>query len=152
MSPVLRAQHVAWFRQNIPGFKQAMDRASPNVRAGLAGLSIVGPSDDSSATPSTAVATTNDFDWGGLVKDLGTAASQYMMTSAQIKANQQITNLQLQRAAQNLPPLSLSTLQQQYGIATTPTANVGIAPDTKNFLIYGAIGLGLLWLFTSKRR
>ena len=153
MSPVIRAQHVQWFRTNVPGFKQVMDRASPPVRAGLAGLAILGPDDGTTASASTAVATTDssDFDWGNLIKSLGTAASQYMMTDAQIKANQQITNIQVQRAQQGLPPLALSTLQQQYGISTTPSANVGLTPDTKTFLMYAGIGLGLLWVFTSMK-
>lgn len=152
MSPVLRAQYVQWFRSNVPGFKQVMDTAPSPVRAGLAGLAIVGP-DDGSSTTSTAVATSDDsFDWGNLIKSLGTAASQYMMTDAQIKANQQITTIQLQRAQQGLPPLPISQLQSQYGITTTPTANVGIAPDTQKLLMYGGIAFLFVWALTSRGR
>jgi hypothetical protein len=150
MSPVLRAQHVQWFRTYMPGFRQVMDRASPNVRAGLAGIfdPVFGTDDTSTAVTTTT--TDSSTNWADLVKNLGTAASQYMLTSAQIKANQQITNLQLQRAQQGLPPLSMTALQQQYGISTTPSANVGITPDTKNFLMIAGIGLGVLWLLTRR--
>jgi hypothetical protein len=156
MTPVLRAQYVQWFRSNLPGFRQAMDKAPSNVRAGLAGFGLADDSPDTifgttSTTPATS-SSSDSFNWGSLVQSLGTAASQYLMTDAQIKTNQQITNLQLQRAAQGLMPLSIAQLQSQYGIATTPTANVGLSPDTKTFLMYTGIGLGLIYLFSSRRR
>jgi hypothetical protein len=56
---------------------------------------------------------------------------------------QQLINVNIQRAAKGLPPISGASIAPQY--------NVGVAPETMNtLLMVGAVGLGVY--FISKRR
>jgi len=53
----------------------------------------------------------------------------------------QILDVQVERAKQGLPPLNAT--QFSAGV------NVGIAPETQKMLMYGAIGLGAIFLLTA---
>lgn len=161
MSPTIRAAYVTWFRRNLPGFAQAYDRQPPKTRASLSGVGYVDPmtgmdmpdsptfAPTSSAPALTDNASTN---WASVISSIGQAASQYALTKNQIDTSKQITQIQLQRASMGLPPLAMSELQTQYGVSTTPGVNVGVAPDTQKFLMWGAIGLAAVYLFTRGRR
>lgn len=74
------------------------------------------------------------------IKELAQVAGQVYLTREQMQAQQQILNVQLQRAQQGLPPLAIDPTQ--YGI---PQPSVGISLDdgTKKMLLYGGIGLAV---------
>lgn len=55
----------------------------------------------------------------------------------------QILEIQMERARQGLPPLDPS----QYGVGVS----VGLSPDVKRWITYGAIGLGALLMMTRGR-
>lgn len=74
-----------------------------------------------------------------LVKGIGGA----VMTYEQAKAIQEIN---LQRAKSNQPlltPYQMQQLQPQVGV------NVGLSAQTKQYLLYGALGLGAVFLLTN---
>lgn len=56
-------------------------------------------------------------------------------------AQQDLNRINIQRAAQGLPPLPSSVVG--------PTATVGLAPDVQNLLIYGGIGFAALFLLNA---
>jgi len=96
-------------------------------------------------TPVTAVATEAppSSSLVGTIKEIANVAAQAYLTREQIKSQQQILNVQLQRAQQGLPPLAIDPTT--YGL---PRPSIGIdlsSGTTKTILwIAGGIGLALL--------
>lgn len=60
-------------------------------------------------------------------------------------ARKDMQDLNLQRAAQGLPPINAT----DYMRMTAPQVQFGVASDTQKMLMYGAIGLGLVFVVTS---
>lgn len=85
------------------------------------------------------------------IQDIAAMAAQTYLTKKQIDAQGQILTVQLQRAQQGLAPLDINPAQ--YGLQ--PSIGVGVTADTKEMLMYGALGIGGLWLlstFMGRRR
>lgn len=131
--------------------KSAMPRVYQDVKrefADSAQLSGLGLSADPIATatqapPSSTLVQT--------IKDIANVAAQAYLTREQARAQQQILTMNLTRAQQGLAPLNIDPAQ--YGLQ--PSVGVGLTGDTKNWLMYGAFGVGMLWLLsmaTGKRR
>jgi len=69
------------------------------------------------------------------------AASQLYLTKSQLDTAQQVTNLQLQRAQQGLPPLNID--MTKLGV---PSVAVGLSASTQSLVTYALVGGGLLLL------
>lgn len=85
------------------------------------------------------------------ISDIANIAAQAYLTREQAQAQNRILNINLQRAQQGLAPLDINPAS--YGLQ--PSVGVGLTSDTKELLMYGGIGVGLLWLLsmaTGKRR
>lgn len=74
------------------------------------------------------------------------AAGTAYLTKTQVDAQQQIFNVNLQRAQQGLPPIP--TNPTAYGLPA-PTVNFGLSSSTLTPVLWAVGGLGLLWLLTS---
>lgn len=77
------------------------------------------------------------------IQDIATIAAQGYLTKKQIDAQQDILKMQLLRAQQGLPMEDINLAQ--YGLQ--PSVGVGVTPETKQLLIWGAVGLGAVYLF-----
>jgi hypothetical protein len=132
-----------WLRANMPRVYQDVRKEFRDT-ARLSGIGLADPvATATEAPPSSTLVQT--------IKDIANIAAQGYLTREQIKAQQQILNLNLQRAQQNLPMLNIDPAQ--YGLQ--PSVGVGLTDDTKQLLLYGGIGIGALWLLsmvTGKRR
>lgn len=67
--------------------------------------------------------------------------SRLLPTLAATYQQKQLLDVQVDRARQGLPPLNTN----QYGAGI----NVGVSQDTQKLLMYGAIGLGALFVFST---
>ena len=138
---------VAVSTPGTKGFFQWMARAMPQTYAGvkkelstsrgLQGLGDVDPL----ATATTAAPSSTLVD---TIKDIANVVAQGYLTSQQIKSQQQILNVQLDRAQRGLPPLALDP--QTYGLPQ-PSFGVSLDSGTKQILIFGGIGLALAVMF-----
>lgn len=126
-----------WLRDANPALYA---KAMPRVRSGhtLAGL---GFTNTSAALPVDAQET-------GPAKPgvaqtissiLQTVASGYL-TAQQVKNQQKVLDMQLQRAQQGLPPLDVDL--RQYGMV--PQASVGLTDDTQRLLLWVVAGVGAI--------
>jgi hypothetical protein len=68
------------------------------------------------------------------------ALARVVQTYAIADTQRRILNVQLQRAQQGLPPLRAA----EYGVGAS--VNVGLSPDTQKMLLWGALGLGALFV------
>ncbi len=59
-------------------------------------------------------------------------------------ARKDMQDLNLQRAAQGLPPVDASSYMRM----TAPQVQFGVASDTQKMLMYGAIGLGAVFVLS----
>lgn len=81
---------------------------------------------------------------GGFVdtlKNLVSTAGAALFTAQQLKTAQKVTDIQLQRAQQGLPPLSIDTASlgmPQVGV------KVGLAAGTQNLVLWGGIALAAI--------
>lgn len=131
------AGFIAWLERYQPDLLRiARPRA---LGAQLAGL---GQDIAAGTTSSTTGGTMLD-----VLKNAVTIASQAYLTKTQLDAQKRILDLQVARAQQGLPPLDIDP--GAYGV---PRVSVGVTDDTKKFLMYGGIGLGLLLLFNMMGR
>lgn len=100
------------------------------------------------AQPAAPTSSTADF-----LKNLVLGAGQVLLTKEQLKAQQKILDLQLERARQNLPPADIDPTQ--YGLPA-PSVQIGVDSETRrSAFIFGGIALGvgaLLWMFSGRRR
>lgn len=71
------------------------------------------------------------------------AAGTAYLTKTQIDSQQQIFNVNLQRAQQGLPPIP--TNPTAYGLPA-PTVNFGLAAGTMQPILWVVGGVGLLWI------
>lgn len=127
------------------GFFQYIRRAMPRTYAHierelrstgqLQGMGLTAPTVAAVATetpPSSSLVDT--------IKELATVAGQVYLTREQMQAQQQILNVQLQRAQQGLPPLNIDPTT--YGLPQ-PSVGISLDPSTQKILIYGGIGLAV---------
>lgn len=85
-----------------------------------------------------APAVSSGFNWDSLFK-IGQAAIG-------LEQSQQVIDINRQRLAQGLPPLSV-----QQTAALRPGISVGVAPDTQQLLIWGGLAVMVLLLFNKSR-
>jgi len=137
--------YLMFLKQKQPRIYLAIQaKLKPGMMAGLGEVTdYVGMPTLDIATTASSAAPSSSF--ANSLKALVNGAAQLYLTKAQLDAQKKITNMQLQRAAQGLPPLDMNV--DQYGLA--PTARVGLTSDTSKLLMYGALGIGGLWLLTS---
>lgn len=92
--------------------------------------------------PSTPAPAEKPSWWQNLIQ---TAVPAYL----QYKQQREFQKLNIERARQGLPPISV----EEYRAMTPPaaTVEVGMSPQTRNMLLLGGLGLGALLLFTMKR-
>lgn len=126
-----------WMQRAMPrtyvGVKRELSRNSP----GLKGFGLVDPATTTStAAPSSSLADT--------IREIATVAGQAYLTTQQVKAQQQILNIQLQRAQQGLAPLAIDPTT--YGLPQ-PSIGVSLDSSTQKLLIYGGGALVLAVLF-----
>lgn len=77
------------------------------------------------------------------ITDIANVAAQAYLTKQQIDAQNKILKINLQRAQQGLTPLDLNPAT--YGLPQ-PSFGVGLTEDTKKMLMWGALGVGGLWV------
>lgn len=134
---------MAVVKINTPGtkgFLQWVKLALPKTYAGMRnelstarGLSAPDPA-------AVAAPTATSASWVDTFKEIANVAAQGYLTTQQIKAQQQIMTLQLQRAQAGLPPLAIDPTT--YGLPQ-PSFGVSLDSGTKKILIFGGIGLAL---------
>ena len=78
------------------------------------------------------------------IRDIAQVVGQVYLTKEQMQAQQQILNIQLQRAQQNLPPLDIDLAR--YGLPQ-PSIGLNLTPQTQKLLLVIGGGLGLALLF-----
>lgn len=130
-----------WMQKAMPQTYQgiAQELNSAQRLSGLRGVGTVALQPVKSATE-----TATSSSLANTIKDIAAVVGQAYLTREQVKAQQQILNLQLQRAQQGLAPLALDP--STYGL---PQPSVGLSLDsgTQRILLYAAGGLGLALLF-----
>lgn len=125
-----------WLKKYQPAlFEKVKGQIPAGAVSGLGIDALTG----STASASTTTATPG---WSDTIKNLLTAASQAYLTKQQLDAQQQILNMQLDRAKNGLSPLDIDP--SKMGI---PSVNVGVSGDTKKWLTYAGIGAALLVAF-----
>lgn len=132
---------LEWMRSNLPrtyaGVKNEFSRVTR-----LQGLGLI-------PDPiTTASETAPSSSWAKTLQEVAQVAAQVYLTKEQVQAQNRVLNMQLQRAQQNLPPLDINL--SQFGLPQ-PSMNVGMDPDTKQFLMIGGIAAAALFLFSSMR-
>lgn len=75
------------------------------------------------------------------LQNIGTNITQFLVGRQQLQTVSEINQINIQRAAAGLPPISPSLAQ--------PGVNVGLSPDLQNLLIYGGLGVAALWVFST---
>lgn len=92
---------------------------------------------------STATASSGSPGW---LTPLVTGITSFFTGKQQLDTINQVNQINIQRAAAGLPPISVPI--------AGPQVNVGVSSDVQNLLIYGGLGIGAIWLLTSfmKRR
>jgi hypothetical protein len=126
---------LLWLKANQPRLYGALTK---QLRTGLSGLGLAVPSDIATSAPASPASSS----WVDSIKDVVMTAAQTYLTKQQVDAQKKVLDIQLQRAQQGLPPLNLDLAQ--YGL--TPTANVGLAPDTMRLVMWGGLALAAVYL------
>lgn len=137
MYPTGSKGFFAWMKHRNPRlFTAVLDRIrSPGALSGL-GLD-----------PTAGVVLTNSSapvssDWASKLSMIVGEVGKAYLTAEQLRAQRKVMDLQLKRAEAGLAPLDVV----DYNLG--PTATVGISPDTKSLLIYGAAGLAAVFLIS----
>jgi len=127
-----------WLRANMPQVYADVKRefSAAKTLSGF-GISMSDPVALSTEAPasSTLVQT---------IKDIANVGAQLYLTRQQAQAQQQILSENLRRAALGQSMLNIDPAQ--YGLQ--PSVGVGLTGDTKQLLMYGGFGIGLLWLLS----
>lgn len=76
------------------------------------------------------------------IREILAVAAQTYLTAQQVKAQQKVLDMQLQRAQSGLPPLDID--MAAYG--AVPSAQVGLSADTRSLLMWGAAALAAVYL------
>jgi hypothetical protein len=128
------------------GFFEWVKKALPKTYAGirselsqgakLSGLGDVDPAAQATEAPGTS-------SLANTIRDIATVAGQVYLSTAQVKAQQQILNVQLQRMQAGLSPLPIDPTT--YGLPQ-PTFGVNLSASTQKTLFYIAGGIGVALL------
>jgi hypothetical protein len=135
---------LLWMKDRQPYLYARVSKKIPAPQ--LAGL---GGADPLITTASTAPASSSTLD---IIKNIVLGAGQIFLTKEQLKAQQKIVDLQLERVRAGLPPADIDPTQ--YGLPS-PGFKVGLDPDAKQLLMWGAglTGVGFLaYLLLGRRR
>lgn len=134
-----------WTRARLPRVYAEIKREFRDS-AQLSGLGLIADP----VTASTEQAGSSSL--ANTIKEIANAAAQIYLTREQAQAQNKILNTNLIRMQQGLAPLDINPAQ--YGLQ--PSVGVGVTEDTKQLLMYGAFGVGALWLLSmitgSRRR
>ncbi len=126
----------AWLGTTQPSIARAV-LVKLRRPANLGALGIAAP--EQVTTTQTAVAPST----ADKIKDLVLGVSQAYLTYEQMQAQKKVMDLQLERARSGQPPLDIN--MEQYGLVG-PSVSVGLSPQTKQLLTYGAVGLAAVYL------
>lgn len=140
---------LLWLRANQPRlYSEFLKIWNTNA---ISGLGAVGdPFDPANypATPTDPATTTStaptSSGFADLLSNVIKSAASIFLTKAQVDAQGKLLDAQLARAKAGLPPLNIDPAN--YGLQTT--VGVGLAPATKQLLMYGGIAAGALWLLS----
>lgn len=134
---------VAVTTPGAKGFFEWMQRALPQTykgvrrefssASGVSGMGLVAP--DPATAASTAPMTPSFMD---TIREMAQVAGQAYLTTQQVKAQQQILNVQLDRQARGLAPLAIDPTT--YGLPQ-PSIGISLSPQTQKLVMYGGIGL-----------
>lgn len=130
---------LIWMKKNLPRTYQGI-AAELKRTSQLNGLALTA---DPALIATPAPATSS---FANTLKDLATVYAQSYLTKKQIDAQNQVLNIQLQRAQQGLAPLDINL--EQYGLPR-PSVAVGVDSDTQKMLLYGGLALAGLWIFST---
>src|SRR6185436_2661455 len=97
---------LMWYKANQPALYNKLRARLPS-EGGLSAFGLVDPAVIATPAPITRT-------WADTFKDVLTTVSQGYMTVQQVKAQQKIAHIQLQRAANGPPPLNINPVD--YGI------------------------------------
>lgn len=131
------AGFLEWLKRYQPLFYNKLKEQIPAGTIGMGALSD-GATGDTAANTTTASPSFMDS-VSSILTGLGTA----YLTKTQVDAQQQLWNVQLQRAQAGLAPLSINPAQ--YGLPG-PQVGVGLSASTQTFLMWGAIGIAAVYL------
>jgi hypothetical protein len=117
---------LAWLNWKLPHVYRAMEKRNPGLfgKIQMSGLGLVAPTEPPTTAPPPS-------SWMSSISEL---AKVYLTTSAQKK----MWDLQMKQAQAGLPPLDLEQYQ--------PGVSVGVSKGTQNLLMWGALGLGAVYL------
>lgn len=128
---------LQWLQVNQPAiYRKARPAIAKQAGSALAGLGLTDPTATASETPAPK-------SWTDSLKDIVLAASQAYLSTQQIKTQQKVVDLQLQRAQAGMAPLDIDL--QRIGLQP-PQVQVGVAGDTMKWVLLGVVGLGGLYV------
>jgi hypothetical protein len=90
-------------------------------------------------------ATAPASDW---LTTLANSAGSIVSSVEAAQTAKQVSDINAQRLAAGQPPLTQAEIQS---LTTTAGVSVGLSPDTQNLLIWGALGIGalfMIWILT----
>lgn len=126
---------LLWLKDRQPYLYRKIEKKIPAPQlAGLGGMDPLVTTASSSPASSTIV---------DALKNLVLGAGQVLLTKEQLKAQQKIVDLQLERARAGLPPADIDPTQ--YGLPA-PSVKLGVDPEISRMLKIGGIALGLGFL------
>lgn len=144
----------------MPTKPYAIDNVSPrrigfppalgDARRRLAGFAL--DADSVSQTDLTTDPMSADFQLSDLLKQIPQTLIQLYRADRQADVQDQLIALNIQRSQRGLPPISLNQIGGAALASPQVGVNVAMTPETKKMLVMGAVGLGALLLFATKRR
>lgn len=94
---------------------------------------------------------TGEMDYSQLINAIPSTLLQLYQLGNQSAVRQQLLELNIERSKQGKAPITLD----QIGGAALASPNVGttvsLSPDTKQMLVYGAVGLGAMYLLSKRK-
>lgn len=82
--------------------------------------------------------TGSGFDWASMAREAGGVLTDLYKTASAANAQQKILDLNAERAKRGLPPISAESI--------SPQVNVGMSPQTRQLVMYAALGLGAAYV------
>lgn len=126
-----------WLRSAMPRVYEDIKREFKDT-AQLSGLGLSADPVNASTTEATSSSLAQT------IKEIANVAAQAYLTKEQIQAQNKILSINLQRAQNGQDMLSIDPAD--YGLQAS--VGVGLTSDTKQMLMYGALGVGALWLLS----
>lgn len=120
-----------WLKDKQPELYARVAQGFQSPQNGVGDVAIAeDPATASSTTPMSSGVMSS-------ISNLVNVAAQAYLTKSQMDAQKSLLDVQLQRAAQGLPPLNINP--SQYGL--TPQIGVGLSPQTQSLVMWGGIAL-----------